>query len=369
MVKKIFFDLNWETVYHENSLAFKSKGAFHESRTKHIFSNNQLLPAIRISKMCESPQRRLQNQTIHLLRTVFNHGFCATNLSGKLARYRNMLQRHAKKDVSLWHSKQGFKKHFGRSKPKSIMENLWRFCTCINKQNKKTLLQRFISTDYQSSCICDRFNHNQSLFIIVSMVEISLWKRCGQSAYSIESKRGFSRLFSHYECHNLRSRYFRFFTNRSRRILHHGQRLFRFVTFVFARFTTGFFRNATQNKCQISSTVFRTSKQRNGFTMRPNNCLYQLHCTYTLPGKAQTYQILRRRKTRISEVLNERFLARCLNDCRTVQSTLENRIILPVAKTTLKNQIFLWHLGERSQNTSSNSNVCLFACRNNQKAA
>src|SRR3990167_6773640 len=87
-IKNKLIDLNRLACY----FGAPTRGAANELRQNRLFSAHGIPARLRIPQMCQTLQRRLQDQKFFLHGSISLHGLCAADLSRESARHRSVSQ-------------------------------------------------------------------------------------------------------------------------------------------------------------------------------------------------------------------------------------------------------------------------------------
>lgn len=128
-----------------------------------FFSTNGVCTGAGVSKVRRALSWQLQGEELFLLGSVSMHGFCATDLSGKLARYRGLLARIGRQTLPHGYSRPGvarIKAFYG---------------TSINAV--KTQIWIAITVYVLVAIVKKRLNLKQSLYTILQIFSIALFEK------------------------------------------------------------------------------------------------------------------------------------------------------------------------------------------------
>ena len=121
--KKAFIDLKFVS-YCGHSSVKEQKGVANEYRKNHFLTSDGFFANIRISQMCATLSRKLQNKKFLMFRPVSMYGICSTYLSGKPSRYRSMPSRNTKQTLSYWNQKQSVEEYNSKRKRKTQLAHI-----------------------------------------------------------------------------------------------------------------------------------------------------------------------------------------------------------------------------------------------------
>ena len=178
---------------HENdlkrSLSIRhSRGNKHEERT-HVYRQTNLLPGHRTHTTSSLSSERqplsweLQDQRLHLSRSVSMHSVCAADLSGKSEGYRIVPSISKKQTLSHGHSWQCIQKHLGQRQQGAGLAHLCRLRSLPNSESPCTLFGRRLRRATGPDCIRAGCNDYRSVPISIPVGAFSSDKGCSQAPY------------------------------------------------------------------------------------------------------------------------------------------------------------------------------------------
>src|SRR5271169_559486 len=104
--------LNWHCGH--TSEPHRKETAYYEFWKNYLCSAYGLFACLRISAVCRTIQRQLQDQEFYLFGSVPLYGICPTDLSGELTRYSGLFTSGQAKALSYGHPRQGLPQYSGQ---------------------------------------------------------------------------------------------------------------------------------------------------------------------------------------------------------------------------------------------------------------
>ena len=139
-----FFDLKKISEKGHTSLTMRKEMAY-EFWKNNFFSVDGFPADVRISKMCRTVQRPLQDEKFLLLGSISLLGFCPANLSRKSPRYRILSESATTETISHGLSWPSFPQHLSQRQPSQGLAHLCRFCSSIDRHRPVSI--RILVTD------------------------------------------------------------------------------------------------------------------------------------------------------------------------------------------------------------------------------
>lgn len=126
-----------------------------------------------------------------------------------------------------------------------------------------------------------------------------------------------------------------------------------------------------QNKVQLQmpQSLFSSCRPLNWYPVRPNNYAYRVLFSQRLSGQAAARQILRRRNRENTGIPNKQFLAASLDHSTAISLPMAGGDLLQMDQTKPTHQKFLWHFGERSENSNMDRSFSLCAGSHTKETA
>ena len=227
--------------YYSHSVINLDKGVANEYWKNDFRSSHGFFTITQISQMCQTLSRQLQNQKLFLLRPIFVHGLCSTNLSRKFARYRNLPSVNEKQIISYGHSKQNLSQHFSRCQRKSRLAYLRRLCASLNSYCQRLISQRRFWCRIRKHRLCTGCNHDRFMPLVIPLGTISQKQSRNQAAYASGSAWQHSNIYRNNRSSFARCQYSRYYRRRTRIFLCYGSILCRFCQTLFLEYRWRFF--------------------------------------------------------------------------------------------------------------------------------
>lgn len=325
----------------------------------HIFTSNGLYAHSCISSLRHSLSGRPQCPKLHLSRSLSLYGFCSANISGKPPRYRSLSSCTTKEVVPHGHSWHHSTIKPGRCQRASGVAYICRPCPCINHHSTKTLQQRTIRDRSAANAICSGRHYNRSMSLDVPVGYLSPDKSSHQIAYAS----GFARQHSHVHLYLRRSHarceHSRCTPYRAGGVLYNGSRISGLCQTPFHITSSRLLCDSGKIQFQMSKNLFSSYRPFNRSSVRPDHHANRILFAQRLPKQTTTRQILRYRNRQNSGFLDQQFLSS--------STYYRSHVSLPMAGGTLfqmdqakpAHQKFLWHFGERCQNSNLDRSVSI----------
>ncbi len=171
-----------------------SRGNKHEElthvyRQTDFFAGHRTCASSGLSPKCRPLPGQLQDQGLHLSRSISLHGLCATDLSGKSQRYRIMSSISKKQTLSHGHSGQCIQKYIGQCQQGEGLAHLCRLRPLPDSEGTRTLSGRRLRRGTRTNRIRTGCNDHRSMPVSISLGSFST----GQSSYKTTHAPGSSR--------------------------------------------------------------------------------------------------------------------------------------------------------------------------------
>lgn len=235
-------------------------------------------------------------QKLSMPGSVSHHGVCATDLSGKPARYRSPPSRSEDQAISHGHTGGYFSKHIGRCQRATRLANLCRLRPVVD-QDRSTAICRGGSGPgtRQHDLRTRRFNHRfVPVYFSIGIVPFHQVSR--QAAYSARSVGQYPHLHSSLGRQTPRRRRAGHIDTRTGRILYHGSRLPQFHPILQTGSGRGVLCHSSQKEDSVQAPIFKygyTQRQSQWREMRPDHCVNGAEIKKRLPSAATAYKIPR----------------------------------------------------------------------------
>jgi len=338
-------------------------------RTNSFFANTGLYPKASIKNLYQSIQRQSSNQIFLMLRPISDNGIRSIDIPAKSQRYRNLLESLAQKTLSLRLSRESLSQQLGQCKREKRLANISRFCTSSYQKSKAALRQRRFWHYLKKYSLRSGRNSYRSMSVTVSMGSASQSKECSQTAYPNRPERLYTYVCTHYKRCCARNNSFPGHTFRAVSNLRNGQRLHRFCNIIQFFKEQLLLRYQSKKECSLLSKVFSSNRQEHRFTKRPDNKTNWYKDFKTLPDTTEANHFSRRRTAKNFYFSDKQFSAGRINHLSTLQTSLEDRIILQMDQTELANKVVLRNFDQRCQDPGLDRDQYLRACSDNQKGA
>ena len=345
------------------------KGTDHVQRSFHLLAVNGFLSKTRIQQMRSSVQRQSQSDIFYLSRPVHVHGVRTVDRQRKPTRYRNLSSLPKVKTLPCRHSRKHLSQYIGRCQRKARLANISGFSANPNYSSKVALHQRRLRNNIRQRSLCTRLNDYRPVSYTVSMGTVSKAQKCRQDTHAIRPERVDSILYTHHRRPNTRCQCSRCSTFRGRRILRHGQSVYRLRTTIQFYKEHGLLYYTSQKQSGFHQMRLSSGRQDYRSEKRSNDSPQSIQKPEVLPGPSSIYYFLRYRHQQEICVSDKQFFSECVDNLFTLQMSMEDRVVLQMDQTAPANQSILWHFRERCQNANLDCCQHLLDCRYNEKRA
>ena len=159
------------------------KGMTYVLRIARLRSVDGFSPEARIQQVRQALPRRLSRQQFLLPRSISLHGICATDLPRKSPRHRNLPASSATETVSRRVSQHRRSQYACQCQSTTRLADLRRLRSCIDRSCEGVVSPRRHRFQVRANRLRLRFHHHRSLFVVVSLGQVSPSQRRGQAAH------------------------------------------------------------------------------------------------------------------------------------------------------------------------------------------
>ena len=154
-----------------------------------FFSIDGFPADVRISKMCRTVQRPLQDKKFFLLGSISLPGFCPTDLPRKPQRHRILSESATIETISQGLSWSSFPQHLSQRQPSQGFADLCRFCSSIDPHRPISIRQRRFRPRPARSRLRPGFHHHRFMLDSFSLGQVSQTKGSCEVAYALRFAR------------------------------------------------------------------------------------------------------------------------------------------------------------------------------------
>jgi len=371
MSKKTFFDLKFNN-YPDSSYNFPPnllRRKEDEFWKDCICSTTSVSTKLRVQQMCYSISRELQGSNLFVLGSVSMYVLCPIDISGKPAGYRNLPELSSSKALSYWFSWSSIQVYSGLCQRNSRLPHLSRLWSYPYKYSMSIISGRGHRTGYKTGCICPRFNYYRPLSVNIPLGKIPQDKGSYQITYPSQPVRTYTCLCGNDNRKDPRYNYYGYHTRNSRFHLYNGQGLPRLRKTISDKSYIGFLRNSCQKQYEISPSIFKSCRQDNRNSSRPNYYPHRNRIKKGLSRAISQGKVLRYRKKETAYFSDKSFCYTGKNSSRYLSLPMAGGTVFQMGQTTPANQVFLWHIPQCSQDTDMDSLKHISSRSDSQKEA
>jgi len=366
--KTTVIDLNWLLSCSGILLSPIRRSTVNEHRTNSVFANTRFHSKASIQNLRQSLQRKLSSQIFFMFRPVFNDGLCSANLPRELKRHRNLFKSLGRKTLPLRFPRQSLSEQFGQCKRKKRLANISRLCTSSDFQSKANLCRRRLWHHIEKYRLCFGRNGNRSMPVTISMGSTSQSQKCSKATHADGPERLDTHICTHYKRCSARNDCLSKHALRAIGHIRHRQRLHRLCNIIQFFKEQLLLHYPSKKECSLLSQVFSSDRQEHRPAKRPDNKTYRNKNFATLPDTTKANHFSRRRSKPNFCFSDQQFSAGGVDYLPALQTALADRTFLQVDQTALANKIVFRNFYQRSQDPSLDSDQCLCACSDYQKA-
>ena len=283
------------------------EGPEHVCRQTRLFSAHRSSTYAHFSAMRPALSGKPQSKKLYLSRPVPMYGLCTTHLPGKFTGYRSLSSLPAQQTIPHGYSRQGISKHIGQCQQSTRLADQCGLCPVAYQYCPPIVYRRRFWRGTRSNCLCSGFHHNRSLFVSVSMGQVSSNQGRHQTPHASGLTRQYPYIHPYQRWQTARRKRFGRIDTRARKLLRHGSRLPGFRQIVYNRSMRSLLCNQSQIKLSVSQDLLPSNRQRYRSKVRPNNSAHRAPYIQRLPREAPTHQILRCRNQQDISFLTNSF--------------------------------------------------------------
>src|SRR3972149_44203 len=343
------------------------KGMTYVLRIARFRSVDGLSPPARIYQVCQTLPRRLSHQQFFLPRSISLHGIRATDLPRKSPRHRNLLAGLAAKTVSRWIPQHGRSQYACQCQSATRLADLRRLCSSIDRSCEEVVPTRRHRFRVRANRLRLRFHHHRSLFVVVSVGQVSPSQGCGQTAYLDRFTGQYPVFYSLFHGKSPRRQRPRSSDIGARRVLHDGSRLRRLRAVVPFYGTDGVLRHPRQIQYEIQAAKNASRGQIHRPAKRLPHRAQRFAVRVRLSSADTSRRILRHRTQKTVGVSDQQLELARVDYRSVVQASLASGIVFQMDQATPADQGVLWHDSQRRTDPNMDFHQRLCFGRHRQK--
>ena len=322
-----------------------------------------------VSTVRSQISKPLSNAQVFASRSISQHGLRPAHLSREFARHRNLFAGSSGKALSSRHSWQHRAQHTSRCQRIPRLSHLRSFCDESDPDGTQALRQRQLCCGVGTNRLRTRHHDHRPVLECVPLGAVSQSQGCHQDAYAARFARQYSNIHSYQRRQDARGQCPRHPDTRSWQFLHHGSRIYRFLSLVHTAPSTGILRYSWQIQSTVSPYVFASRGQGHGIALRSNRYPSGTEGQKGLPTAPAAHQVSRCRTQQRPNLYYQQLRFACTDHRPALPLPLAGRAILQVDQTASSYQTLLRHLRERSENADMDRYLGLRLGRYREKAA
>jgi len=333
-----------------------------------IFTSHRLHAPAYIPTLCFPLSGEQQCQKFQLPRPISMHGLCSTDISGESPRYRSMSSSTTTETIPYGHSRHRSPIKSCRRQRTERLAHICRPCPFINNHCSNALQQRTIRYRFATNSIRTGCNYYRPVFIHVSLGYFPADQGSNQTAYSAGSAGQYPHIYQHHRWESTRCEHSRRASHRTRRFLHNGSWISGLRQTSHYLASSRVLRNQNKIQFQMPQNLFSSCRSFNWSPVRSNNNAYRILFTQGLSQQAATHQILRLQNRENPGLSDQQLLPASIDHLTTVSLPLAGGTLLQMDQAKPAHQKFLWHFGERCQNSNLDRHISLYTGSHTQEA-
>src|SRR5574341_1211116 len=184
-----FIDLKYFLPIGHTSAPLRKEMDNHEYRQNRLCPTDGILSLLRIPEMRRAVRRKLQGEIVHLPGPVSLYGLRSAHVPGKPSGYRGLPAWSKTEAISHGHPEQGLQKYHCPCQRDARLANLRRLCPGADQDRERAVRRRGLRPGTGSDRIRLRFNDPRSLSLGLSVGHVPQGEGRDQAAYASGSPR------------------------------------------------------------------------------------------------------------------------------------------------------------------------------------
>src|SRR5450756_442200 len=299
----------------------RQKEMAYEFREDGVCPTDGFSPPVRIPQMCGSVPGQLQGQELFLLGPVPLHGFCATDLPGKLAGYRSLPSGSPAQTVPSRNTRQGLPEYPGQRQPGAGLAYLCRFCPDPHWKSPEAVYPRLFRHRAPACGVCPGLHHHRPLSVSLPLGSIQKTQRGDQDPYASGSAGQYSYGGGHHPWESARCEHPRPDRHRTRGLLCRRSRVSRFCPSSQDTHLGSVLCHTGETEFSVPPSLFAEGRQIDRHSLRSDCRTGELLRQKGLPFQAPKNPVLRFEKQQAS----------CLSHQQSYLALPDHRRYLPLS--------------------------------------